>query len=128
MYAIRSYYDRIPARVKLIDFSGLRTGGNRAAVSAVEVSQEFLTHSRVVRVKARVVNLADNEPISRLPIQLWTGKKNVITSYSIHYTKLYECYGRRRGDRQERPAPGALVFRLEPRRAQSAQYAHDHSA
>ncbi len=67
--------DRIPARVKLIDFSGLRTGGNRAAVSAVEVSQEFLTHSRVVRVKARVVNLADNEPISRLPIQLWTGKK-----------------------------------------------------
>ncbi len=67
--------ERYPARVKIIDFSGLRTGENRAALDAIEVSQEFLTHSRVVRVKTRAINLSTREAVSRLPITLWLGEK-----------------------------------------------------
>lgn len=43
--------------VTIVDFSALQTGKNKAAVKQAEVSQEFLTNSRILRVKTQVVNL-----------------------------------------------------------------------
>ncbi len=56
--------------VTLIDFSALRTGQNNAAVKQADVSQEFLTNSRVLRVKSRVANLLKNRPINGLDVSL----------------------------------------------------------
>lgn len=62
--------------VNVIDFSELQKGDNRAAVSNVTVSQEFLANSRIIRVKASVTNLLKNRQINRLPISIWVnGKK-----------------------------------------------------
>ncbi len=56
--------------VTLVDFSALRTGQNRAAVQQAEVSQEFLTNSRVIRVKSKVANLLPDRPINGLDVSL----------------------------------------------------------
>ena len=50
--------------VTLVDFSLLRTGQNKAAVKQADVSQEFLTNSRVIRVKSKVSNLLSDRPIN----------------------------------------------------------------
>ena len=57
-------------QVTLVDFSALRTGENRAAVQQVEVSQKFLTNSRVIWVKTDVANLLPDRPINRLDASL----------------------------------------------------------
>jgi len=62
--------------VKIIDFSHLNTGLNRAAVKNVEVSQEFLTNSRIVRVKSKVINLYHDSAINRLTVALAVNGKN----------------------------------------------------
>ncbi len=56
--------------VTIVDFSALRTGQNRAAVQQAEVSQEFLTNSRVIRVKSKVANLLPDRPINGLDVSL----------------------------------------------------------
>ena len=56
--------------VTLVDFSALRTEQNRAVVQQAEVSQEFLTNSRVIRVKSKVANLFPDRPINGLDISL----------------------------------------------------------
>lgn len=61
--------------VTLIDFSGLQTTPNRAAVQNLEVRQEFLTNSRIIRVKGRVVNLSARVPVHRLNLSLFVQDK-----------------------------------------------------
>jgi 5S rRNA maturation endonuclease (ribonuclease M5) len=56
--------------VTLVDFSGLRSGQNNSAVKQVEVSQEFLTNSRVIRVKSKMANLLNDRPINDLDVSL----------------------------------------------------------
>lgn len=55
-----------PYPATLVDFSPLRTGQNQAAVTQAEVSQEFLTNSRVIRVKTKIANLTPDRTIARL--------------------------------------------------------------
>lgn len=55
-----------PYPATLVDFSPLRTGQNQAAVTQAEVSQEFLTNSRVIRVKTKIANLTLDRTIARL--------------------------------------------------------------
>jgi 5S rRNA maturation endonuclease (ribonuclease M5) len=59
-----------PYPVTIVDFSALQTGQNQAAVKQAEVSQEFLTNSRVLRVKTQVVNLMPDRPIASLDASL----------------------------------------------------------
>ena len=62
--------------INIIDFSGMRQGGNRAAVEHTEVKQEFLSNSRVIRVKTKILNLSQTKPIRKLKVSLWiNGKK-----------------------------------------------------
>ena len=62
--------------INIIDFSGIRQGGNQAAVEHTEVRQEFLSNSRVIRVRTKVLNLSQTKPISKLKVSLWVnGKK-----------------------------------------------------
>ncbi len=56
--------------VTLVDFSSLGTGSNLAAVQEAEVSQEFLTNSRVIRVKSKVANLMEDRAINELDASL----------------------------------------------------------
>jgi len=56
--------------VTLVDFSTLRTGQNSAAVKQADVNQEFLTNSRVIRVKSKVANLLSDRPINGLDVSL----------------------------------------------------------
>lgn len=57
--------------VTVIDFSGKEAETNRAAVSKVEVFQEFLTHSRIIRVKVDIVNFSTQKALQRFPVSLW---------------------------------------------------------
>lgn len=74
--------ETFPPKIKggtpiVVDFSGLQKGDNKAAVKRVEVSQEFLTNSRSVRVKAEIANLLQAKRIEGLPISIWVnGKKH----------------------------------------------------
>ncbi len=62
--------------ININDFSGMRQGGNRAAVEHIEVRQEFLSNSRVIRVKTKILNLSQTKPIRKLKVSLWiNGKK-----------------------------------------------------
>jgi hypothetical protein len=56
--------------VTLVDFSGSRTGQNNAAVKQVEVGQEFLTNSRVIRIKSEMANLLSDRSINGLDVSL----------------------------------------------------------
>jgi len=67
---------KIPYPINIIDFSEMRHGVNRAAVKHVEVRQEFLSNSRVIRVKVKVINLSQSKPISKLKVSIWiNGRK-----------------------------------------------------
>ncbi|CAI2717742.1 VWA domain-containing protein [Nitrospina watsonii] len=56
--------------VKIIDFSAHRMEKNRALVEHVDLTQEFLTNRRILRVNARVMNLMPDTPISQLRVTL----------------------------------------------------------
>ena len=82
MYAIRSYYVfRIPCGIKRLDF--LKMMGFYQVIDGVGV-------------QAVPVCLQDSLDLAQFPfaqVRIITGsdpRKGVITSYSIHYTKLYE--------------------------------------
>ncbi|MFQ5481442.1 MAG: BatA domain-containing protein, partial [Nitrospinaceae bacterium] len=55
-----------PVEMHLLDFSGLREGANRSGVEQVEVSQEFLTHSRMVKIKSHIRNFSTGRSLNRL--------------------------------------------------------------
>ncbi|MFQ5716579.1 MAG: BatA domain-containing protein, partial [Nitrospinales bacterium] len=69
---------------KVMDFSGYQTDENRAAIKNVDVTQSFLTNSRVLRVKASVANLLPERPVRDLRLTLWVnGKKQSEASLNL---------------------------------------------
>ncbi len=61
--------------VTIVDFSAMHTEKNSAAVKQAEVSQEFLTNSRIIRVKSRLANLLPDRPINELNVSLTVNGK-----------------------------------------------------
>ena len=61
--------------VEIIDFSGMQSGINLAAVEHVEAHQDFLSNSRVIRVEMRAINLSPTKPINKLKASLWVRDK-----------------------------------------------------
>ena len=60
----------------IVDFSKMQHGINKAAVEHTEVKQEFLSNSRVIKVKVKTANLSQSKPIRKLKVSLWVnGKK-----------------------------------------------------
>ncbi|MGP0566570.1 MULTISPECIES: BatA domain-containing protein [unclassified Nitrospina] len=56
--------------IKVIDFSAHRMEKNRALVEHVDLTQEFLTNNRILRVEASIVNLQPDIAISQLRVAL----------------------------------------------------------
>ena len=114
MYAIRSYYEY----GILVSRDGPTTTVNATQllneiVGALELEALPWEQDRirlVYRVGGAVISVGDpRNPLSLADIAL---KKAVITSYSIHYTKLYEGAGR-----QGRQWPGQAPSQgVQPRR------------
>ncbi len=68
-------------QVKVIDFSSIKKGDNRALVKNIEVTQAFLTNSRIIRIKAEIVNLMSDRAISKLPVSLWINGRQESESF-----------------------------------------------
>jgi len=62
-------------KIKVIDFSEMKKGVNQAFIHDLEVTQEFLTNSKIIRVKVGVTSLLPDRPIKRLPVSLWVNGK-----------------------------------------------------
>ena len=60
---------------KVIDFSEMRDGVNKAAIEHAEVQQSFLSSSRVFKIKSKTINLSQSKPINKLKISVWTDGK-----------------------------------------------------
>lgn len=67
--------------VTIIDLSARQQGLNETRVEKVELSQEFLTHRRVIRVKASVINLLQTRPLKQILITLTVNGKKVGEDY-----------------------------------------------
>lgn len=61
--------------VKIVDLSPQQTGVNRATIKNIETFQEFLTSSKIIRVKATIVNLMPERAIQNLRVSLWINDK-----------------------------------------------------
>ncbi len=71
-------------QVRVLDFSEAQTVPNRAALESVQVSQEFLTHSRMIRVRYGVKNLSATRALNSLNASLWVdGKKQTDETLSL---------------------------------------------
>lgn len=70
-----------PISIKVIDFSERQTGENRASIKNVEITQEFLTNSRIIRVKTVVANLQPEKAIRNLHLALWVNGKRQSESF-----------------------------------------------
>ena len=64
-----------PYPVKVVNFSSLQSGDNKGMVKSIQISQEFLTRSRLLRVKAEVRNFSNT--LSRKPLSLFLEGKIV---------------------------------------------------
>ncbi len=64
-----------PYPIRVLDFSGLQTEDNKGMVKSIQVSQELLTQSRLLRVKAEVKNFSN--VLSRRYLSLFLGDKIV---------------------------------------------------
>ncbi|PIQ97115.1 MAG: hypothetical protein COV67_05950 [Nitrospinae bacterium CG11_big_fil_rev_8_21_14_0_20_56_8] len=64
-------------KIQIVDFSALQAQPNRAAIESVSVDQEFLTNTRIVRVRAETRNLSKTQPLAQLAVSLWTHDKKL---------------------------------------------------
>ena len=70
--------------INIIDFSKMQHGLNKAAIEQVIVRQEFLSNSRVIRIKLKVANLSQSKPLNKLKVSLWVnGKKQARGTLNI---------------------------------------------
>ena len=67
--------------VKIIDLSGRQQGLNETRVEKIELSQEFLTNRRVIRIKAGITNLLKDRPLKQILITLTVNGKKVGEDY-----------------------------------------------
>ncbi len=63
--------------VTIVDLSERQVAANAAAVKDIEVRQEFLTNSRVIRVKTKITNLSSTKSVNRLNTSLWANNKKL---------------------------------------------------
>ena len=61
--------------IQVLDFSRLQSDKNKAMVENIQISQEFLTRSRLLRVKAEVKNFSTT--VNRVPLSLFLEGKLV---------------------------------------------------
>ena len=59
--------------VQIIDFSRLAKNGNQSALVDVSVSQEFLTGSRILRVKSKAMNYSVTRELDDLKLEIFSG-------------------------------------------------------
>ena len=97
MYAIRSYYVHCDFAVNLynnhIKYKLSESKIKEILLSALNVEREFITESLpvcLIGMNASLMTRYLEYVTDRLLIQLGCEKQFVITSYSIHYTKLYD--------------------------------------
>ena len=64
-----------PHPIQVLNFAQLQTAPNKGMVQNIQVSQEFLTRSRLLRVKAEVKNFSST--VSRIPLSLFLEGKVV---------------------------------------------------
>ena len=110
MYAIRSYYDPIPVRLEvpvaakanldsLLALEVRSQTGQRVPISEIATVQETGWDDAVYHKDLLPVVMVMGDMAGKLDSPLYgMFELSVITSYSIHYTKLYE--NRQCGDRQ----------------------------
>jgi len=68
----------------IVDFSKMQHGINKAAVEHTEIKQEFLSNSRVIKVKVKTANLSQSKPIRKLKVSLWiNGEKQTEDNLDI---------------------------------------------
>ncbi|MGV7220018.1 MAG: VWA domain-containing protein [Nitrospinales bacterium] len=67
--------------IKVIDLSDKKLVTNEALVKNVEVTQEFLTKSKIIRVKAEIENLLKDRTINKLPVSLWINGREENNSF-----------------------------------------------
>ncbi|MBT3922575.1 MAG: VWA domain-containing protein [Nitrospina sp.] len=61
--------DLSPYSIKLLDFSSLQPDDNKGAIRNVQISQEFLTQSRLLRVQAEIKNFSST--LIRMPLSFF---------------------------------------------------------
>jgi hypothetical protein len=64
-----------PYPIQLLNFSQLQSDSNKGMVQSIQVSQEFLTRSRLLRVKAEIKNFSST--VNRMPLSLFLEGKLV---------------------------------------------------
>ncbi|MBC8287485.1 MAG: BatA domain-containing protein [Nitrospinae bacterium] len=64
-----------PYPVQVLDFSPLQSDNNKGMVQSIQISQEFLTRSRLLRVKAEVKNFSST--VNRMSLSLFLEGKLV---------------------------------------------------
>ena len=91
MYAIRSYYDKfgVPGKVATIEYDPNRSA-NIALINYVDGEKRYIVAPSGLAVGQTVVSGPDAAPEvgNALPLENIPVGFTVITSYSIHYTKL----------------------------------------
>ncbi|QPJ60623.1 MAG: VWA domain-containing protein [Candidatus Nitronauta litoralis] len=63
--------DEKNVQVRVLDFSESQSIPNHAAVESIRVSQEFLTHSRMIRVRYGIKNLSSTRALNSVNASLW---------------------------------------------------------
>lgn len=69
-----------PVPVAIVDYSGRQSQANDAAVESAEVRQEFLSNSRVLRIKTTIANLSASKSVNRINASVWVNGKRMSES------------------------------------------------
>ena len=66
--------------ITVLNLNSLRKGNNIAAINKLETKQEFLTNSKLVRVKTKIINLSKKKQIKKISIKLQVNEKTISES------------------------------------------------
>jgi len=59
----------------IVDFSKMQNGVNKTAIEHTSLKQEFISNSRVIKVKVKISNLSKSKPINKLKASIWINGK-----------------------------------------------------
>ena len=85
MYAIRSYYDIEGITFRFIDTAGIRKTDDTIENMGISRTYNKIKQATIVLLMLDIID--EDEKIHEAVADV---KAHVITSYSIHYTKLYD--------------------------------------
>lgn len=78
-------------QVRVLDFSEAQSAPNKAAIESVRVSQEFLTHSRMIRIRYGIKNLSPTRALNSVNASLWVdGNKQSEETLSLKPGELLQ--------------------------------------